>query len=477
MAEDALDVEAMLAGRPELLHDALDRSLAYLGGVADRAVAPEPAAVDRLSELDFPLPGPGLAAMDVLRLVDDFGSPGDCREQRAAVLRVRDRRRAAGRAGRDLAQHRLGSERGAVGDVAGRRAAELRGAALDHGADPAAGGRRGRVRDRRDDGERDLPRRSARRCPDPARLERGRPGSGRCAAGDRRRRSRSPYDGAQGAWHRRSRPGSCRGPAGGRPGADRPKRPARARRAIDRLPAGGEREHGGERPVPAADRRGLGAARRGFTSMARSGCGRLQSPSVAGQVAGIEAADSWAADCHKWLNTTYDCGVALVRDPDALRAAMGASASYLPGSGDEAMNLLPQSSQRARGVEVWAALASLGRDGLAELVARSCRLARRFAAGMTAGGFDVLNDVVLNQVLVSFGDGRADRCGDRRGAGRGHVLVRAHDVAGRPRDAGQRQRLEHDGRRHRPEHRCRAVLRWRVIRRWVARGRAVSRGW
>ena len=115
------------------------------------------------------------------------------------------------------------------------------------------------------------------------------------------------------------------------------------------------------------------------------------------------AADSWATDCHKWLNTTYDCGVALVRDPDALRAAMEASASYLPGAAAEGMGLTPQSSQRARGVEVWATLASLGRDGVAELVDRSCRLARRFADGMRAAGFDVLNDVVLNQVLVSFG--------------------------------------------------------------------------
>ncbi len=75
MADGALDVGTMLAGRPELLHDALDRSLAYLGGVADRPVAPEQAAIDRLSELDFPLGGPGMAPMDVLRLVDDVGSP------------------------------------------------------------------------------------------------------------------------------------------------------------------------------------------------------------------------------------------------------------------------------------------------------------------------------------------------------------------------------------------------------------------
>jgi glutamate/tyrosine decarboxylase-like PLP-dependent enzyme len=126
-------------------------------------------------------------------------------------------------------------------------------------------------------------------------------------------------------------------------------------------------------------------------------------PDVASQVAGMAAADSWATDCHKWLNTTYDCGVALVRDAAALRVSMEASASYLPGADTEAMAMTPMSSQRARGVEVWAVLAMLGRAGVAELISRSCRLAARFAAGMRAAGFDVLNDVALNQVLVSFG--------------------------------------------------------------------------
>jgi glutamate/tyrosine decarboxylase-like PLP-dependent enzyme len=126
-------------------------------------------------------------------------------------------------------------------------------------------------------------------------------------------------------------------------------------------------------------------------------------PASAGQVAGVGEADSWATDCHKWLNTTYDCGVALVRDRHALRAAMEASASYLPGADFEAMALTPMSSQRARGIEVWAALAMLGRDGVADLVDRSCKLAARFAGGLRSAGFAVLNDVVLNQVLVSFG--------------------------------------------------------------------------
>jgi glutamate/tyrosine decarboxylase-like PLP-dependent enzyme len=129
------------------------------------------------------------------------------------------------------------------------------------------------------------------------------------------------------------------------------------------------------------------------------------SADVAGQVAGVEAADSWATDAHKWLNTTYDCGMALVREPQALLAALRSEAAYLPmGAEREPALFTPQSSQRARGAEVWAVLAALGRDGLAELVARSCRLARRFAAGLADGGLEVMNDVVLNQVVVALSD-------------------------------------------------------------------------
>ena len=129
------------------------------------------------------------------------------------------------------------------------------------------------------------------------------------------------------------------------------------------------------------------------------------SPSTAAQVVGIEGADSWATDAHKWLNTTYDCGIALVADPGALRASMEAAAAYLPeDSPVEPMHATPQSSQRARGAEVWAVLATLGRDGLAALVDRTCALARRFADGMRAAGHTVANDVVLNQVIVDFGD-------------------------------------------------------------------------
>jgi len=127
-------------------------------------------------------------------------------------------------------------------------------------------------------------------------------------------------------------------------------------------------------------------------------------PSLAGEVAGMADADSWATDAHKWLNSSYDCGIALVRDAEALRAAMRADAAYLtPGETREPMLFTPQSSQRARGAEVWAVLASLGRDGVAALVERHVALAGRLAAQLTAGGVEVLNEVRLNQVVASFG--------------------------------------------------------------------------
>jgi glutamate/tyrosine decarboxylase-like PLP-dependent enzyme len=119
---------------------------------------------------------------------------------------------------------------------------------------------------------------------------------------------------------------------------------------------------------------------------------------------GADGADSWAIDAHKWLNVPYDSGVALVRDPGALRRAMSFSTSYLPSSGRrEPADYTPELSRRARGVEVWAALRSLGRRGVADLVERCCRHARRLADGLAAAGCEILNDVVLNQVLVSFG--------------------------------------------------------------------------
>jgi len=127
-------------------------------------------------------------------------------------------------------------------------------------------------------------------------------------------------------------------------------------------------------------------------------------------VRGFAEADSWAVDGHKWLNVPYDSGIVLVRDPHALRRAMSVSASYLPPSARrDPLDFTPELSRRARGVEVWAALRSLGRAGIADLVERTCRHATHFARGLEAAGHCVLNEVVLNQVLVSFGDDEITR--------------------------------------------------------------------
>jgi glutamate/tyrosine decarboxylase-like PLP-dependent enzyme len=129
-------------------------------------------------------------------------------------------------------------------------------------------------------------------------------------------------------------------------------------------------------------------------------------PSLRHLVTGAERADSWAVDAHKWLNVPYDGGLAIVADREALRTAMGVTASYLPGSqGREPIDTVPEMSRRARATPVYAALRQLGRDGLAELIERNCALARRLAAEIEAlDGSAVLNEVVLNQVLVRFDD-------------------------------------------------------------------------
>ena len=130
-------------------------------------------------------------------------------------------------------------------------------------------------------------------------------------------------------------------------------------------------------------------------------------------LAGVDLADSWVVDAHKWLNVPYDSAFAFCAHPDVHVAAAHYTASYLVGSGGAAAggsDFVLESSRRARGFAVWAALRELGRDGVADLVERCCRLARRFAEALAAAGFEVANDVVLNQVLVSFGDdARTDR--------------------------------------------------------------------
>lgn len=134
-------------------------------------------------------------------------------------------------------------------------------------------------------------------------------------------------------------------------------------------------------------------------------------PTRAHLVEGIEHADSWATDAHKWLNVPYDSGVAFVRDADALRKSMAVSAEYLPTetANRNPSDYTPELSRRGRGVDIWAALRSLGRKGVSEMIESNCRQARRFGDALAAAGFKVLNDVVLNQVVVQFGDAARTR--------------------------------------------------------------------
>lgn len=121
-------------------------------------------------------------------------------------------------------------------------------------------------------------------------------------------------------------------------------------------------------------------------------------------------ADSWALDAHKWLNVPYDSGLVCCRHREAHRQSMTVHAPYLiHGDRRDPSDYTPEMSRRTRGVEVWAALLAMGRNGFAELIDRCCSHATRFAEGLRAAGFDVLNDVELNQVLVSFGDAEKTR--------------------------------------------------------------------
>jgi glutamate/tyrosine decarboxylase-like PLP-dependent enzyme len=132
------------------------------------------------------------------------------------------------------------------------------------------------------------------------------------------------------------------------------------------------------------------------------------SPSRRRLLAGFEQADSWATDGHKWLNVPYDCGIAIVADAEAHRAAMASTAAYIPDHDDglpSGFNWTPEFSRRARGVPVYAALRSLGRNGVRDLIDGCCAHAEQMAATLArSDGVEVLNDVVLNQVVVRFDD-------------------------------------------------------------------------
>jgi len=398
------EVEAGLAARPALLRDASSRALAYLGGLADRPVAPAPAAVAALDRLDFALPGPGHDAASVLALLDDCGSPGTVAsggpryfgfvtggalpiaqaaawltaawDQNAALSVMSPTASVLNRVALRWVTELLGLPEGTGGGfVTGATMANAtclvaaRDAVLAaHGWDAAGQGLVGAP---------PVTVVAGAQAHTTVRKALGLVGLGRDRA------LLLPADG-QGRIEPRVLP-ALTGPAlvclqagNVNTGASDPFGPL-----IDWAHENGAWVH-----VDGAF--GLWAA---------------ASPGTADQVAGIAGADSWATDAHKWLNTTYDCGIALVADPRALRSAMEAAAAYLPEDAIlEPMHVTPQSSQRARGAEVWAVLATLGRDGVAALVERTCALARRFAEGMRGAGYAVPNDVVLNQVIVDFGD-------------------------------------------------------------------------
>ena len=400
----ASEVEADLAGRPALLRDACSRALAYLSGLGDRPVAPAAADVAALNRLDFALPGAGQDAASVLALLDDYGSPGTVAsggpryfgfvtggalpiaqaaawltaawDQNAALSVMSPTASVLNRVALRWVTELLGLPEGTGGGfvtgatmanaacLAAARDAVLAG----HGWDAAGQGLVGAP---------PVPVVAGAQAHTTVRKALGLVGLGRDRA------LLLPADG-QGRIVPRGLP-ALTGPAlvclqagNVNTGASDPFGPL-----VDWAHENGAWVH-----VDGAF--GLWAA---------------ASPGTAGQVAGIEGADSWATDAHKWLNTTYDCGIALVADRGALRASMEAAAAYLPeDAAVEPMHVTPQSSQRARGAEVWAVLATLGRDGLAALVDRTCALARRFADGMRSAGHTVANDVVLNQVIVDFGD-------------------------------------------------------------------------
>jgi glutamate/tyrosine decarboxylase-like PLP-dependent enzyme len=397
-----LDIETALSTRSALLREACDRALAYLAGVADRPVAPGQAAVDRLAGLDFPLPDQGVEARQVLGLLDDIGSAATVASngpryfgfvtggafpaaQAAAWLTAAWDQNAALSVMSPVAarcsQVAIGWIAGLLGLPAGLGCGFVTGASMANATCLAA-------------------------ARDAVLTRAGWDAAGQGLVGA------PPITVVVGAEVHST-----------------------VRKALGIIGLGRDRctvlpvDDQGRivpRDLPALDGPAMVCLQAGNVNTGASdpfrpliewaaryqawvhvdgafGLWAAASPATSGQVAGMEQADSWATDCHKWLNTTYDCGLALVRDPDALRRAMGSSAAYLPGADTGAMGLTPQSSQRARGVEVWATLASLGHDGVAELVDKSCRLARRMADGIRAAGFEVLNDVVLNQVLVSFG--------------------------------------------------------------------------
>ena len=156
------------------------------------------------------------------------------------------------------------------------------------------------------------------------------------------------------------------------------------------------------------------------------------SPRYAHLLAGVDGADSWVTDGHKWLNVPYDCGMLICRHPATLRGAMAIEAAYLPDEAVAPKDLGPELSRRARAVPVWATLRTLGRQGVAELVDRCCAHARRLAEGLERIGFTIHNHVVLNQIVATIGTDELTDAVRRRVEADGMAWFGPTHWAGRP---------------------------------------------
>jgi glutamate/tyrosine decarboxylase-like PLP-dependent enzyme len=392
-----------------LLDDAAQRASRYLEHVTSRRVAPSPAAVDALQELAVPLPEAESEPRDVLELLDRLGSPATVAtnagrffgfvnggalpasmaatwlaaawDQNAALRAMSPAAAAFEDVSIEWARDILGLPAGCGGAiVTGATLANLTGlAAARHALLARAGW------DVENDGLFGAPPLSV-------------------VVGDEVHVSLVKALGLLGLGRQRV----TRVPADsqGRMRADR--LPALGGRTIVCIQAGNVNSGAFDPAAEVCDRAHDAGA--WVHVDGAFGLWAAASPRYRHLAAPFGNADSWATDGHKWPNVGYDCGLAFVKDAPALQSAMGTSAAYLATSTlREPSQFTPEMSRRARGVELWAALRSLGRRGLADLIERTCAHARSFADGLRARGFDVLNEVVINQVLVSFGTDEATR--------------------------------------------------------------------
>jgi glutamate/tyrosine decarboxylase-like PLP-dependent enzyme len=387
-----------------LIADAAGRAARYVSELPTRRVAPSPDAVARLAELGGPLPADGLDPAEVLRLLDEIGSPATVATagsryfgfvngatlpaaRAAAILLAAWDQNAALRAMSPVAAH--------LDDVALEWLVDLLGLPAGTGGGFVSGATMANATCL-----------AAGRDAVLARVGWDAAGNGLVGAppvevvvGDEVHTTAVKALGIVGLGRGRAR----RLPVDDQGRIDPTGLPKLSGPTIVCLQAGNVNSGASDPFEPLID--WAGEQRAWVHVDGAFGLWANASPALREQVAGVGRADSWATDCHKWLNTTYDSGVALVRDPALLRSAMEATAAYLvPGAARDAMHYTPQSSQRARGAECWAALASLGRSGVADLIERCSSLAQQMADGIRAMGFEVRNEVVLNQVVVGFGD-------------------------------------------------------------------------